>query len=130
MKISAVIILIFMFGCASSPDSISTEYVSPLIYSDYTCDKLLVEEDRLSHKITALHASLDKTANNDAIQMGIGLILFWPALLFLEGGDGAQAVEYARLKGESEAIYDAQRNKNCPHPKMKAKDDDAANAEK
>jgi len=27
-----------------------------------------------------------------------------PTLLLLEGGDGAQAQEYARLKGEREAI--------------------------
>lgn len=125
-------VLFFMVGCATSPDKIPAEYVSPFMYEDYSCKKLLIEEDRLSHKISALHASLDKTASNDSIQMGIGLILFWPALFFLEGGDGPQAVEYARLKGESEAIYRAQMDKECPHPKinLESKTDDESKTDK
>ena len=31
-------------------------------------------------------------------------ILFWPALFFLEGGDGPEAAEYAQLKGQYEAL--------------------------
>ena len=48
--------------------------------------------------------SLKKEASNDSAQMAIGLLLFWPALFFLEGGDGPEAAEYARLKGEYEAL--------------------------
>ena len=36
--------------------------------------------------------------------MAVGLLLFWPALFFLEGGDGPEAAEYARLKGQYEAL--------------------------
>ena len=39
--------------------------------------------------------------------MGVGLLLFWPALFALEGGDGPEAAEYARLKGEYEALRQA-----------------------
>jgi hypothetical protein len=35
--------------------------------------------------------------------MALGLILFWPSLFFLDG-DGPEAQEYARLKGEYEAL--------------------------
>ena len=45
--------------------------------------------------------------------MGVGLILFWPALFFLEGGDGPEAQEYARLKGEREAIERSSIKKKC-----------------
>ncbi len=45
--------------------------------------------------------------------MGIGLILFWPALFFLEGGDGAEAMEYARIKGEREAIEKRSIEQKC-----------------
>jgi hypothetical protein len=45
--------------------------------------------------------------------MGIGLVLFWPALLFLEGGDGPEATEYANLKGEYEALRENSVSKKC-----------------
>jgi hypothetical protein len=45
--------------------------------------------------------------------MAIGLILFWPALFFLEGGDGPQAAEYARLRGEVDALERVAIVKKC-----------------
>lgn len=45
--------------------------------------------------------------------MAAGIILFWPALFFLEGGDGPQAAEYSRLKGEREALQQALVQKKC-----------------
>ena len=45
--------------------------------------------------------------------MAIALILFFPALFFLEGGDDARAGEYARLKGESEAMQSVSVQKKC-----------------
>ena len=43
--------------------------------------------------------------------MGIGLVLFWPALFFISGDDRAE--ELARLKGEAEASEQAAIQKNC-----------------
>jgi len=45
--------------------------------------------------------------------MGVGLVLFWPALFFLEGGDGPQAAEYSRLRGEVDAMRRAAVHKEC-----------------
>jgi len=45
--------------------------------------------------------------------MGVGLLLFWPTLFALEGGDGADAAEYGRLKGEFEALRQTSTQKNC-----------------
>jgi hypothetical protein len=56
---------------------------------------------------------LDKKSSNDNAQMGVGLVLFWPALFFLEGGDGADAVEYRRLRGEYEALQKVSVQKRC-----------------
>jgi hypothetical protein len=50
----------------------------------------------------------------DAAQVGVGLILFWPALFLVEGGDGAEAQEHSRLKGEKEAIERVSIQKNEP----------------
>ena len=67
----------------------------------------------VSQRATELYGALDKEAGNDTAQMTIGLILFWPALFFLEGGDDARAAEYSRLKGQREALERAAIQKQC-----------------
>jgi hypothetical protein len=53
----------------------------------------------------------ERTADN--WQMGVGLVLFWPSLFFLEGGDGPEAAEYSQLKGEYEALRQTSVAKQC-----------------
>ena len=100
-------------GCASSPDKIATTYVSPMQYQNYTCEQTTAEMTRVSRRATELQGTLEKTANNDTAQMAIGMLIFWPALLFLEGGNGPEAAEYARLKGEKDALEQVAIQKNC-----------------
>ena len=85
-------------GCASNPDKIDAAYVSPLKYKDYDCDQIAMEMDYIGQRTTKLYARLKKERSKDNAQMGVGLVLFWPALLFLEGGDGPEAAEFSQLK--------------------------------
>ena len=96
--------VLMVTGCASKPTEIQAQYVSPLQYQPYNCSQVSAELQRVSRKSSALYGQLDKTASNDNAQMAIGLVLFWPTLFFLEGGDGPEAAEYARLKGEVDAL--------------------------
>jgi len=111
--LAAVSIAVILSGCASQPEEIGTAYVSPLQYRKYDCDQLSLEAERISARTQELYGSLKKTADDDAAQMGVGLILFWPTLFFLEGGDDARAQEYARLKGERDAIEKESVQKKC-----------------
>jgi hypothetical protein len=111
--IIATSIVVAVGGCASQPDDIATAYVSPLQYRTYDCDQLSLEAERVSARTQELYGSLKKTADDDAAQMGVGLILFWPTLFFLEGGDDARAHEYGRLKGERDAIEKESVQKKC-----------------
>lgn len=72
-----------------------------------------MEVDRVERQVNDLYYRLDKKAGDDAVQMGIGLVLFWPALFFLEGGDGPEAAEYSRLKGEMQALEKVAIKKKC-----------------
>ena len=45
--------------------------------------------------------------------MGLGIVLFWPALFFLEGGDGVEAEEFAQLKGKLEAVEKSAVQQDC-----------------
>ena len=112
---SFVVLLFAMFlvGCATAPEKLGATYVSPLQYKDYTCDQIGMEMQRVSRKVAELRGTLEKEASTDAAQMGIGLVLFWPALFFLEGGDGVQAAQYSQLKGEFEALEQVAIQKNC-----------------
>lgn len=77
-----------------------------------------MEMEHVSQRTVTLYQSLKRTADNDAAQMGIGLVLFWPALFFLEGGDGPEAQEYSTLKGEFEALRTVSVQKGCKQQDM------------
>ncbi len=44
--------------------------------------------------------------------VGVGVVLFWPAL-FLVGGDKGNAAQIANLKGQMQAIEQANIAKKC-----------------
>lgn len=106
-------LLIALTGCASKPSEMPTAYVSPLKYKDYDCDQIVMEMDYVSNRTTTLYTNLNKKASDDSAQMAVGMIIFWPALFFLEGGDGPEAAEYSTLKGEFEALRQAAIKKKC-----------------
>ena len=54
----------------------------------------------------------DQKSTNDKVAMGVGLVIFWPALLFTKGNDENTA-ELARLKGHMDAIEQASIHKRC-----------------
>jgi hypothetical protein len=105
--------LVVVAGCASNPDKIDAAYVSPLKYKDYDCDQIAMEMDHVENRTNTLYQNLQKERKADNWQMGIGLVLFWPTLFALEGGDGPQAAEYSQLKGEYEALRQTSVQKKC-----------------
>ena len=111
--IIASVTTLLLTACASSPDEMTASHVSPLVYHDYSCKQLAMEASSVQTRVSEMYGTLDKKASNDAVQMGVGLVLFWPTLFFLEGGDGADAAEYKRLKGEYVAIEKASIQKEC-----------------
>ena len=106
-------IVTLLSGCASNPDKIDAAYVSPLKYQNYDCEQIALEMDHVSHRTTDLYQRLKKKRNDDDVQMGIGLVFFWPALFLLEGGDGPEAAEYSQLKGDYEALRTNSVEKKC-----------------
>lgn len=112
MLAAAGLAAVSLTACASKPSELQAQYVSDMQYKDYDCDQLMMEEDRISRRVSALQAEIESNASGDAVATGVGLVLFWPALFFIEG-DGAEAQEYSRLKGEHEAIRRASIQKKC-----------------
>lgn len=99
-------------GCASSSKDISASYVSPMQYSNYTCEQIAIEAARVSTELQTASGEQDKRRSTDAVVTGVGAVLFWPALFFIKG-DGAKASEIGKLKGEYTALHQAATQKNC-----------------
>lgn len=99
-------------ACATSPDKIQTAYVSPLAYQNYSCKDIRAELGRVTLRAQELQASLKEKADNDTGKMVIGMVFFWPILFALEGDDPS-AQEYARLKGERDALEQLAMQKDC-----------------
>jgi len=112
MKVVSVLItLAFLSGCATPPEKISSSYVSPLQYQNFSCKQIGAELLRVNRKILEITKVQHKEADKDAAAMGVGMILFWPALFFMIGEDKKE--ELARLKGECEALESAAIQKEC-----------------
>jgi hypothetical protein len=101
--ICIVAALAFLSGCAAGPDKIATTYISPLQYNTYNEEQIGGELERVNVRISELEGRLKKKEDGDKLKTTIGVVLFWPTLFFLDG-NGPDAQEYARLKGERDAL--------------------------
>ncbi|WP_156398350.1 hypothetical protein [Caulobacter sp. Root1455] len=108
----AVLCASLVSACATAPDKISASYTSPLQYGGYDCDQIREEMVRVSAKVREVAGVQQRQAKNDKWAMGVGLVLFWPALFFLVGSDKKE--ELSHLKGDYDALQQAAIQKKCP----------------
>lgn len=106
---------VLMGACSNTSKNISGEYVSPIQYQGYDCEQLAQESQRILIRVKQLGVRLDQAAENDKALGVVGAVLFWPALFAL-GGTKQQEAEYARLKGEYDAVSSMQIQKKCVAP--------------
>jgi hypothetical protein len=98
-------------GCASFGEKVVAEPISPLQYYAYDCELIQMERARVSRRVAEVTGSQNESAAVDAVAMGVGLVLFWPALFLIAGGDHAE--ELGQLKGEHEALEAAAVVRRC-----------------
>ena len=99
-------------GCAQRSGDIGAAYVSPIQYQGYSCAQLREEAARVSSRAAIAAGAQDQSATSDAVATGVALVLFWPAAFMLKG-NGANAQEVAQLKGDMDAIEQANIQKKC-----------------
>ena len=109
--VSVCALALAISACADKADKISASYVSPLKYNSYTCTQLEQEYARLSEETVMVVRQQNDIAGNDAVAMGVGLILLWPSLFFIDSDDKKE--EVARLKGSLRAVDQAAIQKDC-----------------
>lgn len=99
-------------GCASASKDITASYISPLQYQSYSCEQIGQEASRVSARVAELTGVQDNNATSDAVKTGVAIVLFWPAAFFVSG-NGQNAAELGRLKGEFDALEQASIQKSC-----------------
>jgi|tagenome__1003787_1003787.scaffolds.fasta_scaffold20170147_1 hypothetical protein len=105
----------YLAACTKSPDSIDARYVSPTTYQAWSCEQLVDERMRLTREVDRVAGLQRENANADAALMGVGLIIFWPALIGLAATKDRKE-ELSRLKGEYEAVDSNVKGKQCSAP--------------
>lgn len=111
-KTAVLLATLALAGCASRASSVTAAYVSPLPYQNLTCEQLAAEAQAVSQRAQVATGAQNRRAMDDAAAMTVAMVVFWPAL-FMMRGDGAQAAELSRLKGEMDAIMGVSVQKQC-----------------
>jgi hypothetical protein len=113
-RITVSLVAVAILGCATRPENVTAQYVSSGRYDGYDCKRLVREADEVDTRVRSLTGTLQSKANTDAALVGVGMILFWPALLALPATGGkAEEQELGKLKGEAQAIQRAYKEKDC-----------------
>ena len=114
LKKTAIIVATAMLlnACATQPAEVTGTYVSPSTYSGMSCKQIISERNRVVSKVDELTGVQKKKADNDAAMMGVGLVLFWPALFALGAGSDVEP-QLASMKGNYDALTAAGTQKSC-----------------
>ena len=108
----ALIGALLVAGCAKDASQVGATYISPIVYEGYSCPQLAEEAQRISVRAAQSSGVQDQKSTNDKVAMGVGIVIFWPALLMTKGNDENTA-ELARLKGQMDAIEETSIKKRC-----------------
>lgn len=112
IAIGTIAIGMIIGGCSQKADSIKATYVSPMGYESKSCKQLREEVIRVNKRLSVISGEQAQVADKDAVTMGVGVLLFPPALLFMAQGEDQKA-EIGNLKGQYDTIRDVATKKNC-----------------
>jgi hypothetical protein len=101
-----------LIGCATRAQDVRPPAASPAEFTAWSCDRMLTEIDRVQQRAADVAWAVDQRAGNNILSLGLGITLFWPAVLALRP-DGPQAQELAGLKGRYEALRLAAGERGC-----------------
>lgn len=102
-------------GCATRSADVLPAAVNPADFAGWDCGRIADELDRVQQSAADRAYAVDERAGNNIIALGVGLTIFWPALVAMRG-NGPDAEALALLKGRDEALRAAAQVQACPPP--------------
>ena len=104
---------IALAGCATRAVDVLPAPANPADFLAWDCTRIDDEQDLVQQRAADVAYAVDERAGNNILALGVGLTVFWPAILAMRSA-GLEAAELARLKGRFEALQTAARYKSCP----------------
>lgn len=117
---SVIIALFFLIGCATAPSNVKPAYVSPIKYSNYDCDQIHEEYNRLNKELVDMTKKQKTAYVVDEVSFWVGMLLLWPVLFFMIGGDHEE--ELSQIKGDHETILTLAIERKCDFVKTVQED--------
>ncbi len=112
---AATLALALLAGCATRSVDVRPAPADPGDFMAWSCARIFDEIDLVQQRAIDVAWAVDQRVGQHVVALGLGLSVFWPALLAMRP-DGAEAAELARLKGRFEALHVAAQRKLCPQP--------------
>ena len=106
--------LIFLGACSSAQKAseVSSVRMPVAPYLKMDCKELATEMSSLSREAESVRSLVDSTYSDDKAKEAVAWILFAPAALFMDGNQ-QETGKLAALKGQIEAVQEAQRINKC-----------------
>ena len=104
-------------GCASRAVDVKPLAADPADFLAWDCTRIDDELDAVQQRAADLAYAVDERAGNNIIALGVGVTIFWPAILAMRP-DGPEAEDLARLRGRFDALRSASRHQACPPPPL------------
>ena len=110
----AIFIATISVGCstAQKASEVSAIKVSVGPYLKMSCQELATEQNELLNAAQAAGAQVDATHQSDKNAELVAWILFAPAAFMIDGNQ-EEAARLASIKGQLEAVQDAQKVNKC-----------------
>jgi hypothetical protein len=110
-----VSVAVLLSACATRSTQVAPLPANPAQFAGLSCDRLDEEAELAQRRAADVAWAVDERAGNNVVALGVGVAVFWPALLALRP-QGPEADDLARLKGRYEALREAARRQACPLP--------------
>ena len=115
LAVLAASVVSLLAGCASRSVEVAPRPTDPAAYATWDCERLHDEIDAVQFRAVDVAYAVDARAGNNLIALGLGVTVFWPALLAMRP-DGRESEELAELKGRYEALNVVSTRRACGPP--------------
>ena len=102
-------------ACASRSVEVAPKPTDPAAYVTWDCERLHDEIDAVQFRAADVAYAVDARAGNNLIALGLGVTVFWPALLAMRP-DGPEAEQLAELRGRYDALNVVSARRACGPP--------------
>lgn len=100
-------------ACATTAQDVPAKTVPMTAYNMYKCKDLASEYQRVNLAADAVAERIDQGLLKERFKMGVGVVLFWPALLLIDD-QTEHHQQLANLKGERKTLSESLKARGCP----------------